>query len=81
MGNVKQFLHVIMIQSNFKYFLQPLSNAQIIKYRHFVHKLTKTYPFCVRGFHTPVEWKIDYKVIFIASNYTNFNLEYSILHI
>ena len=29
----------------------------------FVYKLAKTYPFRDRGFHTPVQWKIEYKVI------------------
>ena len=29
----------------------------------FIHKMAKTYPFRGRGFHTPVEWKIGYKVI------------------
>ena len=32
------------------------------KYRHFFHKLAKSYPFRDRGFHTPVECKIGYKV-------------------
>ena len=29
----------------------------------FDHKLAKTYPFRGRGFNTPIEWKIGYKVI------------------
>ena len=29
----------------------------------FIHKMAKIYPFRGRGFHTPVEWKIGYKVI------------------
>ena len=29
----------------------------------FIHKMAKIYPFRGRGFHTPVEWKIGYKII------------------
>ena len=52
-----------MIRSNLNSFLQTLSNVQIIKYRHFFHKLAKTYSIHGRVFQTPVEWKIGYKVI------------------
>ena len=58
-GKYKQFLHIIMIQSNFQYLLQPL----IIQYRHLFTKMAKIYPFRGRGFHTPVELKIGHKVI------------------
>ena len=43
-------------------YLQHLSNVQIIKFRHFFHKLAKTYPFRGRGFYTPVDCKTGYKV-------------------
>ena len=33
------------------------------KTSQFVHKLAKTYPLRGRGFHTPLEWKIGFKVI------------------
>ena len=52
-----------MIQSYFKYLFATSANVQIIKYRHFFHKLAKAYPFRGRGFHTPVEWTVGYKEI------------------
>ena len=55
-------LHVIMIQSNFKYHFATSVKCSDYKTSPFVHKLTKTYPFHGRGFHTHVEWKIGYKV-------------------
>ena len=59
----KQFLHLIVIQSNFKYFLATSVKCSDYKTLPFVHKLAKTYPFRGRGFHTPFEWKTGYKVI------------------
>ena len=52
-----------MIQSNFTYLF--VTSVKVSEYNTppFVHKLAKTYPFRGRGFHTPVEWKIGYKVI------------------
>ena len=61
-GKHKQFLHVIMIQSNLKYRFATSVKCSDYKTSPFVHKLAKTYPFRGRGFHTPVEWKIGYKV-------------------
>ena len=64
-GKHKQFLHVIMIQSNFKYLFATSVKCSEYKISPFpfFHKLAKTYPFHGHGFHTPVEWKIGYKVI------------------
>ena len=52
-----------MIQNNFKYLFAVSVKCSDYKTSPFVHKLAKTYPFHGRGFHTPVEWKIGYKVI------------------
>ena len=63
-GKHKQSLHVIMIQSNSKNLFATsvkCSDHKISPF--FLIKLAKTYPFCSRGFHTPVEWKNGYKVI------------------
>ena len=62
-GKHKQFLHVIMIQSNSKYLFATSVKCSDYKTSPFYHKLAETYPFRGRGFHTPVEWKIGYKVI------------------
>ena len=51
-----------MIQSNFKYHFATSVKCSDYKTSPFVHKLAKTYPFHGRGFHTHVEWKIEYKV-------------------
>ena len=59
----KQFLHVKAIQSKFKYLFVTSVKCSDYKTLQFVHKLTKIYPFRGRGFHTPVEWEIGYKVI------------------
>ena len=61
-GKHKQFLHVMMIQSNFKCLFATSVKCSDYAISPFVHKLAKTYPFCGRGFHTPVEWKMGYKV-------------------
>ena len=52
-----------MIQIYFKYLFTTSVKCSDFKTSPFVHKLAKTYPFRGRGFHTPVEWKIGYKVI------------------
>ena len=52
-----------MIQSNLKYLSATSVKCSDNKTSLFVHKLAKTYPFRSRGFHTPDEWKIGYKVI------------------
>ena len=52
-----------MIQSYFKYFFTTSVKCSDYKTSPFVHKLAKTYPFRDRGFHTPVECKIGYKII------------------
>ena len=62
-GKHKQFLHVIMIQSCFKYLFATSVKYSDFKISPFVHKMAKIYPFHGRGFHTPVEWKIGYYVI------------------
>ena len=62
-GIYKQFLHVIITHSNFKYLFATSVKCSDYKLSPFVYKLAKTYPFRDRGFHTPVEWKIEYKVI------------------
>ena len=59
----KQFLHVIVIQSIFKYLFPTSVKCPDYKTLLLVHKLAKSYPFRGRGFHTPFEWKIKYKVI------------------
>ena len=59
----KQFLHIIMIQSNFKYLFATSIKCSDHKISPFILKMVKIYPFRGRGFHTPVEWKIGYKVI------------------
>ena len=62
-GKYKQFLHIIMIQNNFKYLFATSVKCFDHKISLFIHKMAKIYPFHSRGFHTPVEWKIGYKVI------------------
>ena len=52
-----------MTQSNFKYPFATSVKCSDDKISPFVYKLAKTYPFRDHGFHTPVEWKIEYKVI------------------
>ena len=52
-----------MIQSYFKHLFATSVNNSDFKILPFVHKMAKIYLFCGRGFHTPVEWKIGYKVI------------------
>ena len=43
-------------------FLQPLSSVQILKC-HWFFTNCPNLSFCGHGFHTPVEWKIIYKVM------------------
>ena len=62
-GNYKEILHIIMIQSNFKNLLATSVECFYHKISPFIHKMAKIYPFRGSGFHTPVEWKIGYKVI------------------
>ena len=62
-GKYKQFLHVIMIQDNFKYVFATSVKYSDLKISPFIHKMAKIYPFRGRGFHTPLEWKIGFKVI------------------
>ena len=62
-GKYKQFLHVIMIQDNFKYVFATCVKYSDLKISPFVPKMAKIYPFHGRGFHTPLEWKIGFKVI------------------
>ena len=52
-----------MTQSNFKYLFATSVKCSDCKISPFVYKLAKTYPFRDCGFHTPVEWKIEYNVI------------------
>ena len=61
-GKHKQFLHVIVIQTNFKYPFSTSVKCSDNKTLPFFHKLAKKYSFRGRGFHTPVEWKMGYKV-------------------
>ena len=56
----KQFLHVIMIQSNFRYHFATAVKCSDYKIPPFFHKPAKTYHFHGHGFHTPVDWKIGY---------------------
>ena len=62
-GKQKKFLHVIMIQSNFKYLFSNSVKCSDCKISPFLHKLAKTYSYCGPGFHTPCEWKIGCKII------------------
>ena len=62
-GKCKQFLHVEMIQINFKYLFAASIKCSDYKISPLVHKLAKIYSFRGRGFHTPVEWKTGYKFI------------------
>ena len=62
-GKYKQFLHVIMIQNNFKYVFATSVKYSDLKISPFIHKMAKIYLFRGRGFHTPLEWKIGFKVI------------------
>ena len=62
-GKHKQFLHVMMIQSYFKHLFATSVKYSDFKISPFVHKMAKIYLFRDRGFHTPVECKIGYKVI------------------
>ena len=52
-----------MIQSNFLYLFATSVKCSDHKISPFILKMAKIYPFRGRGFHTPVEWKIGYKVI------------------
>ena len=52
-----------MIQNDFKYLFATSVNCSDHKISPFIYKMDKIYPFLGRGFHTPVEWKIGYKVI------------------
>ena len=52
-----------MIQYDFKYLFATSVKCSDHKILPFIHKVVKIYPFRGRGFHTPVEWKIGYKVI------------------
>ena len=60
-GKHKQFLHVIMLQSKFKYLFA--TKCLDYKISPFFNKLAETYSFHGHGFHTPVGWKMGYKVI------------------
>ena len=62
-GKHKQFLHVIVIQSIFEYLFATSVKCSDYKTLLFVHKLAKLYLFRGHGFHTPFEWKSEYKVI------------------
>ena len=53
----------MMIQSYFKHLFATSVKYSDFKISPFVHKMAKIYLFRGRGFHTPVEWKIGYKVI------------------
>ena len=59
----KQFLHIIMIQSNFKFLFATSIKCSDHKISPFILKMVKIYPVRGRGYHIPVEWKIGYKVI------------------
>ena len=52
-----------MIKCYFKYLFANYVKCSGHKILSFLSKLAKTCPFRARGFHTPVEWKIGYKVI------------------
>ena len=52
-----------MIQNNFKYVFVTSVKYSDLKISPFIHKMAKIYPFRGRGFHTPLEWKIGFKVI------------------
>ena len=60
---LKQFLDIIMIQNGLKFLFAASVKCSEHKITPFIHKVAKIYPFRGRGFHTPVEWKIGYKVI------------------
>ena len=62
-GKHKPFLHVIVIQSTFNIFLQPLSNAQIIKHCHMFTNWQNHAPFAAVAFIPLLNGKIGYKVI------------------
>ena len=62
-GQYKQFLHIIMIQNNFKYLFATSVKCSDLKISPFIHKMTKIDPFRGRGFHTSVKWKIGFKTI------------------
>ena len=51
-----------MIQNDFKYLFATSAKCADHKILPFIHKVAKIYPFRGRGFHTPIEWKIGYKV-------------------
>ena len=52
-----------MIQNDLKYLFATSAKCSDHKISPFIHKVAKIYPFCGRGFHTPFEWKMGYKVI------------------
>ena len=52
-----------MIQYDFKYLFATSVKCSDHKISPFIHKVVKIYPFRGHSFHTPVEWKIGYKVI------------------
>ena len=53
-----------MIQSYFEYLFANSDQYSDYKISPFVHEMAKIYILCGRGFHTPVEWKIGYYVIY-----------------
>ena len=74
-------MHVMPIQSNFKCLFANSVKCSDYAISPFLYKLAKTYPFRGRGFHSPVEWKMGYKVKNKQAIIQIFNFEYSILYI
>ena len=60
-GKPKQFLHVVTIQSHFKYFFQTLLNVQIVKYCHFYTNWPKHIPIVAVTFIPLLNGKLDIK--------------------
>ena len=52
-----------MTQNDLKYLFATFAKCSEHKISPFIHKMAKIYPFRGRGFYTPFEWKIGYKVI------------------
>ena len=56
---LEHYMRVIMIQSCFKYILQPLSNTQILKYRHLFTSWPKHIPVATVAFIPLLNEKLD----------------------
>ena len=76
-----QFLHVLQLRIIGNIFFSTCVKCSSYKSSLLFHKLAKTCPFRGRGFQTPAEWKIGYKVVNKQVSIQIVNGEYNILHV